>query len=68
VLLDTPLFRVRSVPLEHHNHADLVSSASRALPIFAIVYKWGFNDLSTFNRAFKNKFGRPPSRVRAEFA
>jgi AraC family transcriptional activator of tynA and feaB len=48
-------------------HADLVSSASRALPISAIAYKWGFNDLSTFNRAFKNKFGRPPSRVRAEF-
>lgn len=48
-------------------HADLVSSASRALPIFAIAYKWGFNDLSTFNRAFKNKFGRSPGRVRAEF-
>src|SRR5258706_3475143 len=50
-----------------NTHADLVSSAFRALPISAIAYKWGFNDISTFNRAFKNKFGRPPSRVRAEF-
>ena len=49
-------------------HSDLVSSVSRALPISAIAYKWGFNDLSTFNRAFKKKFGRPPSRVRAEFS
>jgi AraC-like DNA-binding protein len=43
--------------------ADLVS-AGRQTPISAVAYKWGFNDLSTFNRLFKRRFGCTPSAAR----
>jgi AraC-like DNA-binding protein len=44
--------------------ADLVA-AGRRIPISAIAYKWGFNDLSTFNRSFKRRFGCTPTAARA---
>ena len=34
------------------------------IPINAIVYELGFNDLSNFNRAFRRRFGCTPSDVR----
>ncbi|MFA6139485.1 MAG: helix-turn-helix domain-containing protein [Hyphomicrobium sp.] len=43
--------------------ADLVS-AGRETSISAVAYKWGFNDLSTFNRSFKRRFGCTPSAAR----
>ena len=43
--------------------ADLVSAGSR-IQISAIAYKWGFKDLSTFNRAFKWRFGCTPTTAR----
>jgi AraC-like DNA-binding protein len=43
---------------------DLVSAACRHQPIFAIAYRWGFNNLSTFIRLFKKRYGCPPSQFR----
>jgi AraC-like DNA-binding protein len=43
---------------------DLVSPTSRHVPISFVAYRWGFNDLSSFNRSFKNRFGCTPSRYR----
>jgi len=33
--------------------------------ISAIAYRWGFNDLSHFNKAFRARFGMPPGQWRA---
>jgi AraC family transcriptional activator of tynA and feaB len=46
---------------------DLISEASRHQPIFVLAYRWGFNDLSTFIRAFKKKFGCSPRQYRFKF-
>jgi AraC-like DNA-binding protein len=46
---------------------DLVSEACRHQPIFVLAYRWGFNDLSTFIRAFKRKFGCSPRQYRLKF-
>lgn len=43
---------------------DLVSPSSRHMPISFVAYRWGFNDLSSFNRSFKNRFGCTPSNYR----
>jgi AraC family transcriptional activator of tynA and feaB len=50
-----------------HIRSDLLSPACRNQPISNLAYRWGFNDLSSFNRAFKNRFGCSPSRFRAQF-
>jgi AraC-like DNA-binding protein len=57
---------LRSKRLEHIS-ADLVSDVGRHQPIGNLAYRWGFNDLSTFNRAFKKKFGCLPREYRAKF-
>ena len=44
---------------------DLVSEAGIKQPIFAVAYRWGFGDLSTFVRAFKKKYGYTPREHRA---
>ena len=36
----------------------------RALNISDIAYRWGFNDLSYFNKAFRTRFNRTPSEWR----
>lgn len=46
---------------------DLICEACRHHPIFAVAYRWGFNDLSTFIRAFKKKFGCSPREYRLTF-
>jgi AraC-like DNA-binding protein len=33
--------------------------------ISEIAYRWGFNDLSHFNRAFRSRFGAPPRQWRS---
>ncbi len=40
----------------------------RSISISEIAYRWGFNDLSHFNKAFRARFGMAPSEMRAEFA
>lgn len=47
-----------------HIRVDLASSACRHQPIFALAYRWGFNDVSTFIRVFKKRYGFPPSHFR----
>jgi AraC-like DNA-binding protein len=42
---------------------DLLASTKRP-PIAAMAYRWGFGDLSTFNRAFKSRYACTPSRFR----
>jgi AraC-like DNA-binding protein len=43
---------------------DLVSPLCRNQPISVLAYRWGFNDLSTFNRSFKQRYGLTPSQFR----
>jgi AraC-like DNA-binding protein len=43
---------------------DLVSPASRREPVSVVAFRWGFNDLSSFNRAFKSRYGCTPSQFR----
>jgi AraC-like DNA-binding protein len=42
---------------------DLIAASGRRPPISALAFRWGFSDLSTFNRAFKTRFGCTPSRL-----
>jgi AraC family transcriptional activator of tynA and feaB len=44
---------------------DLLSPLNRPQPISALAYRWGFRDLSSFNRAFKKRFGCTPRQLRA---
>lgn len=45
--------------------AELASPNGRFEPIALLAYRWGFADISTFNRSFKRKFGCSPSVFRA---
>jgi AraC-like DNA-binding protein len=56
-VLGLRLERVRHVLLESGNSGDQTISA--------FAYSVGFNDLSTFNRAFRRRFGVTPSELRA---
>ncbi|MGO8919813.1 MAG: helix-turn-helix domain-containing protein [Stellaceae bacterium] len=46
-------------------HALLATPASRGRTITEIAFAWGFNDLSTFYRAFRGAYGAHPGDVRA---
>jgi len=46
---------------------DLLSPTCRNQPIHAIAYRWGFGDLSGFNRVFKKRFGCSPGDFRNRF-
>jgi len=50
-----------------HIRSDLLSPLCRNQPISTLAYRWGFNGISSFNRAFKNRFGCSPTRFRAQF-
>lgn len=43
---------------------DLVSTAAQRQPISEVAFRWGFNDLSSFNRAFKKRYGCTPTQFR----
>ncbi len=45
----------------------LRDSYQRNCSISEIAYRWGFNDLSHFNKAFRARFGMTPSEARSEF-
>jgi AraC-like DNA-binding protein len=47
-----------------HIRRELSSPSCRRQPISAFAYRWGFGDISTFNRAFKHRFGCTPSNFR----
>jgi AraC-like DNA-binding protein len=48
-----------------HVRKDLSSDAFCHEPIYTIAARWGFDDPSTFNRIFKEKFGMTPGRMRS---
>lgn len=48
--------------------AELESSSHSVEPISSLAYRWGFNDISTFNKAFKQRFGLSPRNYRNQFA
>ena len=43
---------------------DLLSGPGRGPDIYTLAYRWGFNDLSTFYRAFNKRFGCTPGQLR----
>jgi AraC-like DNA-binding protein len=47
-----------------HIRQELSSQSCNKQSIAALAYRWGFEDLSTFNRAFKSRFGCTPSQSR----
>jgi len=47
-----------------HIRQELSSQSCCKQSIAALAYRWGFEDLSTFNRAFKTRFGCTPSQSR----
>jgi len=44
---------------------DLLSPSWDRQQISEVAFRWGFNDLSTFNRSFKRRFGTAPTQYRA---
>jgi AraC family transcriptional regulator, positive regulator of tynA and feaB len=44
-----------------HIKSELTAFSGRHVPVSLLAFQWGFNDLSTFNRAFKERFGCTPS-------
>ena len=54
---------ITSKRLEHVAR-DLASSAARDQPIAVVARRWGFVDISTFNKNFKERFGSTPSVFR----
>jgi AraC-like DNA-binding protein len=47
-------------------HVELGSSALGARSIGEIAYRWGFNDLAHFSRAFRQRYGLAPRDFRAQ--
>jgi AraC-like DNA-binding protein len=48
-----------------HIKSELIALSGQHIPVSLLAFEWGFNDLSTFNRAFKDRFGCTPSDFRA---
>ena len=47
-----------------HIHAELLSPNLDERKISELAYGWGFNDISAFNRSFRQRFGCVPSSYR----
>lgn len=45
--------------------ADILCPSWNRQQISELAFRWGFSDLSTFNRSFKRRFGCAPTRYRA---
>ncbi|MEU9602894.1 helix-turn-helix domain-containing protein [Streptomyces sp. NPDC048057] len=60
----TPAAYVRERRLDQARR-DLVDPRLRSTPIHAIAAAWGFPRASDFSRAFRTRYGRPPSEYRA---
>ena len=50
-----------------HIKSELVALSAHRVPISVLADQWGFADLSTFNRAFKDRFGCTPSHFSADW-
>jgi AraC-like DNA-binding protein len=66
------LFADRGLKLGAHVKRRRLEEAARELTlgrprVTDLAYKWGFTDLSTFSRAFKEKFGCSPLEYRARY-
>lgn len=48
-----------------HIKSEIIALSGHHVPVSVLAFQWGFNDLSTFNRAFKERFGCTPSDFRA---
>ena len=48
-----------------HVHNALVSDNGDAQSITELAHKWGFGDISAFNKAFRKRFGCAPRRLRS---
>ncbi len=48
-----------------HVRSELMSGAGTPESIAALAFKWGFQDISTFNKAFRKRFGCAPRRFRS---
>lgn len=44
--------------------SELNDPMARRRSVAAIAFRWGFNDLTTFNRNFRQRYGFAPTRVR----
>jgi AraC-like DNA-binding protein len=51
-----------------HICRELISPCGRNRPVAALAAAWGFRDISTFNRAFKKRFGCTPRGFRVASA
>jgi AraC-like DNA-binding protein len=51
-----------------HVRSELISGTGEPQSIAALALKWGFRDLSTFNKAFRKRFGCAPRRLRSRSA
>lgn len=47
-----------------HIRRELASASEQRQPISSLAYRWGFDSISTFNRAFRRRFGCSPSSYR----
>jgi AraC-like DNA-binding protein len=48
--------------------SDLERPISRPPSVMSVAMRWGFNDLTTFNRSFRSRFGVTPGTVRRRTA
>jgi AraC-like DNA-binding protein len=48
--------------------SEMIAFSGHRVPISVLAFQWGFSDLSTFNRAFKDRFGCTPSHFRGHSA
>jgi len=48
--------------------SDLEHPVSPAVSVMSVAMRWGFNDLTTFNRSFRSRFGVTPGTVRRRSA
>lgn len=46
-------------------YADLICAANSSQLISTLIFRWGYNDLSTFNRQFRKRFCMTPTECRA---
>ena len=46
-------------------HAELTAPTSAKRTITEVAFRWGFNELSTFDRNFRKRYGASPRQVRS---